>query len=70
MNHLRQMILAGYLFAAGCSDGGNPDQDASPQGNASVWQAQEQAYRKAQQVAPVLDEADRRQREQMEQQGG
>jgi hypothetical protein len=55
------------LVLSACSGGGEPANDGSSD---HVWKAQENAYRKAQEVAPMLDETDRRRRELMEEQGG
>lgn len=71
MKQILQLILAGFLTAIfGCSNDDNSVESAAKQTSDHVWKAQENAYRKAQNVAPMLDEADRHQRDQLEQQGG
>jgi hypothetical protein len=53
-----------------CSDDNNVTDNAARPSGGHVWQAQEDAYKKAQKVEPMIDEADRRQRALLEQQGG
>lgn len=55
------------LILSACSDGDVPPERAGDDG---VWQVQEDAYRKAQGVSQMLEEADQRRRASMEDQGG
>lgn len=57
------------LFVPGCSDSNEPEDTADRSGG-RVWQVQEDAYRKAQEMAPMLEEAERRRRDILQQQGG
>jgi hypothetical protein len=68
MNKLWPLILMGCLIH-GCSDSGTPTEPAADK-SGHVWQAQENAYRKAQNLAPMLEDADWQQRHALEQQGG
>lgn len=69
MKGLWPLILIGSL-SVGCAESDGPDESGAERSDSHVWQSQENAYRKAQNVAPMLDEADQRQRRQLEQQGG
>lgn len=70
MKYPWQLILMGCLSIFGCTDSGGPAGPAADKTGGHVWQNQENAYRKAQDVAPMLEEADRRQRDALQQQGG
>jgi hypothetical protein len=69
MKRLWLLILIGCV-GVGCSDSGDPIEPVADKTGGHVWQAQENAYRKAQDVAPMLEKADQRERHLMEQQGG
>jgi hypothetical protein len=58
------------IVIVACSRGDNVTDDSVQPSGGHVWQAQEDAYKKAQKVEPMIDEADRRQRTLLEQQGG
>jgi hypothetical protein len=53
-----------------CSSDNHVTDNAEQPSGGHVWQTQEDAYKKAQKVEPMIDEADRRQRALLEQQGG
>jgi hypothetical protein len=62
-------VLCFVMIGACSSENDVTAATAHPSGD-SAWQAQEDAYKKAQQVQPIMDDADRRQRALLEQQGG
>ena len=55
---------------SGCTGGDQPEDQAGERTGNHVWKAQENAYRKAQGIAPALEESDIRRRDLMEEQGG
>jgi hypothetical protein len=69
MYDIWRLILLGSLIVSGCSGSGGSTEHAADKAGDHVWQAQENAYRKAQDIAPMLNEADLRQRALLEQQG-
>jgi len=62
------ILITGLGF--GCAERDGASESGADKTGSHVWQAQENAYRKAQNVGPMLDEADQRQRQHLEQQGG
>lgn len=66
-SHRYYFAAACLLVLSACSGASEPANGGSSD---HVWKTQENAYRKAQEVAPMLDETDQRRRELMEEQGG
>ncbi len=58
------------LILSACSGSDAPAERARDGSGDHVWKTQENAYRKAQKVAPMLEDTDQHRRELMEQQGG
>ncbi|MBK8162099.1 MAG: hypothetical protein IPK65_02770 [Gammaproteobacteria bacterium] len=70
MAHHRYLLLAACLTFFGCTGGDQPDDQAGDRTGDHVWKGQENAYKKAQEIAPMLEETDIRRRDLMEEQGG
>jgi len=71
MAYYRYLFLAVCLtIMSACTGGDQPEDQAGERTGNHVWKAQENAYRKAQGIAPALEESDIRRRDLMEEQGG